>query len=149
MISDNDCHDADDDDAVDVLSMMMFRSMLHGDVVVGVVVWMERWSDGRYEGGLTEIIEPLTVVREQQQRTTYTTSHSGSGTTTTTTITRFEKPEPTFLFAEVCMQMLCSLMHAAEGCIRCASPIIDSTPRPEARREYTVFYWHIRWSIPF
>ena len=73
MISDNDCHDADndddddddDDDAVDVLSMMMFRSMLHAGVVVGVVVWMERWSDGRYEGGLTEIIQPLTMVREQ------------------------------------------------------------------------------------
>ena len=59
---DDHCHD---DDAVDVLSMMMFRSMLHGDVVVGVVVWMERWSDGRYEGGLTEIIQPLTMVREQ------------------------------------------------------------------------------------
>ena len=65
MISDNDCHDTHDDDAVDVLSMMMFRSMLHGGVVVGVVVWMERWSDGRYEGGLTEIIQPLTMVREQ------------------------------------------------------------------------------------
>ena len=65
VCDDDDCHD---DDAVDVLSMMMFRSMLHGGVVVGVVVWMERWSDGRYEGGLTEIIEPLTVVREQQQQ---------------------------------------------------------------------------------
>ena len=62
---DDDCHD---DDAVDVLSMMMFRSMLHAGVVVGVVVWMERWSDGRYEGGLTEIIQPLTMVREQQQQ---------------------------------------------------------------------------------
>ena len=64
MISDND----DDDDCQVMMMMMMFRSMLHGGVVVAVVVWMERWSDGRYEGGLTEIIEPLTVVREQQQQ---------------------------------------------------------------------------------
>ena len=60
MMSDND-----DDCHVMMMMKMMFRSMLHGGVVVAVVVWMERWSDGRYEGGLTEIIEPLTVVREQ------------------------------------------------------------------------------------
>ena len=60
MMSDthHDCH-------VMMMMSMMFRSMLHAGVVVAVVVWMERWSDGRYEGGLTEIIEPLTVVREQ------------------------------------------------------------------------------------
>ena len=124
------CDDGDDD--VDVLSMMMVRSMLHGGVVVGVVVWMERWSDGRYEGGLTEIIEPLTVVREQQQ------------------LPASKNPNQLFCSQKcVCRCFVHSLMHAAEGCIRCASPIIDRTPRPEARREYTFFYWHIRWSIPF
>ena len=63
--------------------------MLHGGVVVGLLYG---WKDGMMEG-----------MKEQYRN--HTTTHNGSGTTTT--ITRFEKPEPIFLFTEECMQMIC------------------------------------------